>query len=50
MGYAEIYRGWKADPEGFWRKGNVDIVAKRYGIATAKDLDDLASQALKFEA
>ena len=20
MGYAEIYRGWKADPEGFWRK------------------------------
>ena len=25
-------------PEGFWRKGNVDIVCKRYGIKTVKSL------------
>ena len=28
-------------PEGFWRKGNVDIVCERYGIPTAKTIDDL---------
>ena len=31
-------------PEGFWRKGNVDIVCERYGIARAADLADLTSQ------
>lgn len=30
-------------PEGFWRKGNVDIVAKRYGITTAKSLEEAAA-------
>lgn len=28
-------------PEGFWRKGNVDIVCKRYGIHTVGTLDEL---------
>ncbi len=31
-------------PEGFWRKGNVDIVAKRFEIQVAEDLDDLIKQ------
>ncbi|MDD5016387.1 MAG: nucleoside 2-deoxyribosyltransferase domain-containing protein [Atribacterota bacterium] len=26
-------------PDGFWRKGNVDIVCERYDIETAKSLD-----------
>ncbi len=25
-------------PRGFWRKGNVDIVCKQYGVAQAKDI------------
>ena len=29
-------------PEGFWRKGNVDIVCGRYGIEQVEDLDALA--------
>ena len=29
-------------PDGFWRKGNVDIVCKRYGIPQVATLDDLA--------
>lgn len=28
-------------PEGFWRKGNVDVVCARYGIEQANTLDDL---------
>ena len=31
-------------PEGFWRKGNVDIVCQRYGIKTAPDLEAAVSQ------
>jgi hypothetical protein len=27
-------------PEGFWRKGNVDIVCTRYGIPLFENLDD----------
>jgi hypothetical protein len=27
-------------PEGFWRKGNVDIVCKRYGIKHMNTLDE----------
>ena len=26
-------------PDGFWRKGNVDIVSQRYGIKTAKTIE-----------
>ena len=29
-------------PEGYWRKGNVDILCKRYGIPMCRDLDTLA--------
>ena len=28
-------------PEGFWRKGNVDIVCERYGIPTYDNIEDL---------
>lgn len=28
-------------PEGYWRKGNVDIVCRRYGLAQVPDLDAL---------
>jgi hypothetical protein len=31
-------------PEGFHRKGNVDVVCDRYGIAVAKDMKDLIKQ------
>ena len=30
-------------PEGFWRKGNVDIVCEYYGVKQVKDFDDLLS-------
>ena len=33
-------------PDGFWRKGNVDIVCRRYSIATADSLKDLVDAAL----
>jgi hypothetical protein len=29
-------------PNGFWRKGNVDIVCKRYGIKQVENLNQLA--------
>lgn len=31
-------------PEGFWRKGNVDIVCQRHGIKTAKTLEEAISK------
>src|SRR5262245_11400635 len=34
-------------PEGFWRKGNVDLVCRRYGIPTVPDLDGLAAAVLQ---
>jgi len=33
-------------PEGFWRKGNVDIVCKRYGIRQVQTLDGLVDAIL----
>ena len=30
-------------PEGFWRKGNVDVVCARHGIPTVTDLDALVA-------
>ena len=27
-------------PEGFWRKGNIDIVCNRYGVKTYESLED----------
>lgn len=35
-------------PDGFWRKGNVDIVCKRYGIPQVKDVDGLVAVAKKW--
>lgn len=29
-------------PEGFWRKGNVDIVCERYGVTQVDTLEELA--------
>ncbi len=34
-------------PEGFWRKGNVDIVCARYGVAQAETLDALIAQTVQ---
>ncbi len=31
-------------PKGFWRKGNVDIVCKRYNILQVDSLDELVEQ------
>jgi hypothetical protein len=31
-------------PEGFWRKGNVDVACARYGVPTVPDLEALARQ------
>ena len=31
-------------PEGYWRKGNVDIVCKLHNIKQATDFDDLINQ------
>jgi len=32
-------------PEGYWRRGNVEIVCARYGIPMAKDLEALIQAA-----
>lgn len=32
-------------PDGFWRKGNVDIVCARYGIMNVKTMDALLAEA-----
>ena len=31
-------------PEGFWRKGNVDIVCEKYGVKQVKNLEEAVSQ------
>ena len=28
-------------PDGFWRKGNVDIVCERYGVRQVNDFDEM---------
>ena len=33
-------------PEGFWRKGNVDIVCNRYGIEQVPTVEELISRVL----
>jgi hypothetical protein len=32
-------------PEGFWRKGNVDIVCKRYTVMEAQSIEDMIQKA-----
>ena len=34
-------------PEGFWRKGNVDIVCKRYGIKQVNTIEQLVESVIK---
>jgi hypothetical protein len=34
-------------PEGFWRKGNVDIVCETYGVKQVESLNDLAKYILR---
>lgn len=34
-------------PEGFWRKGNVDIMCERYGIRQVDSIEELARQLRK---
>jgi len=34
-------------PEGFWRKGNVDIVCKRYGVQQVDRLEELIEEIKK---
>jgi len=29
-------------PDGFWRKGNVDVVCERYGVKQVESLNDLS--------
>ena len=35
-------------PEGFWRKGNVDVVCARYGVRPVESLNDLAVHVMRF--
>jgi hypothetical protein len=39
--FAESSKMLVCCPEGFWRKGNVDIVCERYGIPNYETLNDL---------
>lgn len=34
-------------PEGFWRRGNVDIVCHRYGVTQVETLDELIAKTVK---
>ena len=35
-------------PDGFWRKGNVDIVCERYGVDQAEDIKSLVEYGIQF--
>lgn len=48
--YAQEWRKlWVCCPEGFYRKGNVDIVCNLYGIMQVETLEDLIAAAKKME-
>ncbi len=34
-------------PDGFWRKGNVDIVCKRYGVTQVNNIEELIKKILE---
>lgn len=34
-------------PEGFWRKGNVDVVCQRYGLKQVETIEELISTLVK---
>jgi hypothetical protein len=40
--YADTGKCVVVCPEGFWRKGNVDIVCERYGVPQLKSVDELS--------
>lgn len=40
--YADSGRLVVCCPQGFWRKGNVDIVCAKYGVPMAESLEELA--------
>ncbi len=35
-------------PDGFWRKGNIDIVCERYGVRQVATLDDLVAEVARW--
>lgn len=35
-------------PDGFWRKGNVDVVCSRFGVRQVATLEDLIKSAISF--
>lgn len=35
-------------PEGFWRRGNVDIVCRRFGVRQVETIEDLVKSAVTF--
>jgi hypothetical protein len=37
-------------PNGFWRKGNVDIICMRHGILTVESLDELITYAKRYQS
>jgi len=37
-------------PEGYWRKGNVDIVCRSYGISTADSIEEMITVAKQYLA
>jgi|SRR5271165_648946 len=39
--YARSFKILICCPEGFWRKGNVDIVCKKYGIQQTNTIEEL---------
>jgi hypothetical protein len=44
LGLAARRRAIVCCPEGFWRKGNVDIVSRRYGMVQVPDLPALVER------
>jgi hypothetical protein len=44
LGLAVSRRAIVCCPDGYWRKGNVDIVCRRYGLAQAPDLESLIAE------
>jgi hypothetical protein len=43
--FARTGKGVVCCPEGFWRRGNVEIVCRRYGVRTVETVDGLITAA-----
>ncbi len=48
--YAPLRKSHVVCPEGYWRKGNVDMVCSRFGLPTYPDLDSAVAEVKKFLA